>query len=472
MPVAHILFVYLISVLLVFLPSFGLAKMFQKSGVASWKAYIPFYNTWVMQELSERPKHWVFWQLIPVVGWFITPGIFIEFVKLYGRFGFGEHVLAALFAPFYFPYLGYNDKVHYIGLKGARLYKKPGWREWVDAAIFAIVAATLIRTFVFEAYTIPSSSMEKTLLINDFLFVSKFSYGPRIPNTPLSIPFVHNYIPGTHMKSYSEALQLPYIRWFSSPVERGDVVVFNYPEGDTVINRDDYQSAHPFYQKIREDGNGDPVAGRKRVLDDPKQFPLAVHPPDKSDNYIKRCVGIPGDMLQVRNDEVIVNNQPQASPPKSMMLYNVVTTTPNLDAELMKENYGVDLYKDAQQNGAPGNYLMNLTQDAKTKMKEAGLIKEISLQPLPVQQVFPYDEAHRNWNIDNFGPIWIPKKGVALKLDFLPKGRSYDATIYADDPAAPTATHVGIRTRTVDAGAVLQLDLPASGGQAIWLRPR
>src|SRR5215217_5021441 len=263
MPFSHILTVYLISILIVFLPSFGLAKMFQKAGVASWKAYVPFYNTWVMQDLAKRPKHWVFWQFIPVVGWFISPGIFKEFVKLFGRFTLGEHTLAALFAPFYFPYLGYAPKIRYIGPEGAKHYKKPGWREWIDAAIFAIVAATLIRTFIFEAYTIPSGSMERTLLINDFLFVSKFSYGPRIPNTPLSIPFIHNYIPGSQHKSYSELIKLPYIRWFAAPVKRGDVVVFNFPAGDTVVNLPDYQSGHPYYQLIRELGRGDEAKGRE-----------------------------------------------------------------------------------------------------------------------------------------------------------------------------------------------------------------
>src|SRR6476661_5240804 len=124
MPAYHLFIVYLISVLLVFLPSFGLAKMFQKAGVEQWKAFIPFYNTWVMQGLANRPKHWVFWQLIPVVGWFITPGIFIEWVKLFGRFSFGDHTLAALFAPFYFPFLGYNDKVRYIRHEGVRWYVK------------------------------------------------------------------------------------------------------------------------------------------------------------------------------------------------------------------------------------------------------------------------------------------------------------------------------------------------------------
>src|SRR3954453_582710 len=287
MPLSHILIVYFISLLIVFLPSFGLAKMFQKAGVAQWKAFIPYYNTWVMQDLAKRPKHWVFWQFIPVVGWFITPGIFIEFVKLFGRFTLGEHTLAALFAPFYFPYLGYSPKIHYIGPEGAKRYKKPGWREWVDAAVFAIVAATLIRTFVFEAYTIPSGSMEKTLLVNDFLFVSKFSYGPRIPNTPISIPFIHNYIPGTSLKSYTSIVELPYIRWFPAPVKREDVVVFNFPAGDTVINLPDYQSLRPYYSVCRELGNGDINKGRQIVLGNPDEYPLAIHPPDKSDNYIK-----------------------------------------------------------------------------------------------------------------------------------------------------------------------------------------
>src|SRR5918993_2045707 len=299
MPLSHFLTVYLISTLLVFLPSFGLAKMFQKAGVPQWKAYVPFYNTWVMQEVAKRPKHWVFWQFIPVVGWFITPGIFIEWVKLFGKFTLGQHTLAALFAPFYFPFLGYDDKTRFIGAEGAKRYHKPVWREWVDAAIFAIVAATLIRTFIFEAYTIPSGSMEKTLLVNDFLFVSKFSYGPRIPNTPLSIPFVHNYIPGTSRKSYSETLKLPYIRWFASPIKRGDVVVFNFPAGDTVINLPDYQSAVPYYDVIRaKDFGGNTAEGRKFIMNNRDMYPLAVHPPDKTDNYIKRCVGVAGDSLQ------------------------------------------------------------------------------------------------------------------------------------------------------------------------------
>lgn len=421
MPFSHILTVYLISILIVFLPSFGLAKMFQKAGVATWKAYIPFYNTWVMQDLAKRPKHWVFWQFIPVVGWFISPGIFIEFVKLFGRFGFGEHTLAALFAPFYFPYLGYSDKVRYIGPEGAAHYKKPGWREWVDAAVFAIVAATLIRTFIFEAYTIPSSSMEKTLLVNDFLFVSKFSYGPRIPNTPLSIPFVHNYIPGTSMKSYTTAVKLPYIRWFESPVKRGDVVVFNFPEGDTVINLPDYQSFHPYYTLMRELGGGDMAKGRQIVLSDPERYPLAIHPPDKTDNYIKRCVAVAGDTLSIRKGIVYINSVAQDFPSHSLMPYLVETKGQLLDEEIMKEEYNVDLSNPEQFGVAgPNKYVMNLTAEAAGKLrKNTSLIENMTMQVEDTAYYAPQMSNYvfeHGWTVDKFGPIWIPKKGSTLVL--------------------------------------------------------
>ncbi|MGZ5191849.1 MAG: signal peptidase I [Flavisolibacter sp.] len=420
MPLSHILIVYLISVLIVFLPSFGLAKMFQKAGVPSWKAYVPFYNTWIMQDLAKRPKHWVFWQFIPVVGWFISPGIFIEFVKLYGKHSLGAHTLAALFAPFYFPYLGYSTKVHYIGPEKAKLYKKPGWREWVDAAVFAIVAATLIRTFIFEAYVIPSGSMRKTLLTNDYLFVSKFSYGPRIPNTPLSIPFVHNYIPGTNKKSYSELIKLPYIRWFSSPVERGDVVVFNFPAGDTVINLPDFQSFKPYYDEIRKIGEGNSDLGRQIILSAPDEFPLAVHPPDKSDNYIKRCVGVAGDTLSIVNGVVHINSQRAPVPETVVMSYIVEMKDGRQADESEMRERGIELYPDEESPDfrlLPGNSIwINLTENEYKIMENHPDVKSITPDFSNNYFIFPYDSSNYKWTIDNFGPIWIPKKNSTLQL--------------------------------------------------------
>jgi signal peptidase I len=389
--------------------------MFQKAGVPAWKAFIPFYNTWIMETLARRPHHWVFWQFIPVVGWFISPGIFIEFVKLFGKFSVGEHTLAALLAPFYFPYLGFSNDVKYIGPEAAKNHKKSVSREWFDAAIFAIVAATLIRTFIFEAYTIPSTSMEKSLLVNDFLFVSKLSYGPRLPNTPLSIPFIHNYIPGTKWKSYSTAIKLPYIRWWASPIKKGDAVVFNFPAGDTVINAEGFQSAIPYYDIKRRAAAGS--SEDQMILSDHKNYPLAVHPPDKADNYIKRCVGIADDIVEVKGNIVYVNGVKQELPPNSELNYIVYTNGQYFDPDLMKEEYGVE--PDEYSMGSkPGEYKMLLTAKAKDKMLSNGFAKQIFLDTTLIgsrEEVFPYDSYHK-WTRDNFGPVWIPKKGSTLNL--------------------------------------------------------
>lgn len=423
MPAYHLFIVYLISFLLVFLPSFGLAKLFKKAGRESWKAYIPFYNTWVMQDIAQRPKHWVFWQFIPVVGWFITPGIFIEFAKVFCRFSFLDHAAAALLAPFYFPWLANNKDARFIGAEGVRKHKKPGWREWVDAAIFAIVAATLIRAFVFEAYTIPSSSMEKTLLIKDFLFVSKFSYGPRIPNTPLSIPFIHNYTPVFNTKSYSTAIELPYIRWFASPVKRNDCVVFNFPLGDTVIHAEGFESFNPYYDVKRKAMSGDIAS--QNYLNDPAQYPLVVHPVDKTDNYIKRCVGVAGDTIKIIDGIVYISGQPAYVPPSSATYYIVKTkNNAQLSADYLRDaGIRISTQSDGDFISISANtYLVNLTVSESEIIKKlpviepSSVVRDLVYTGAESTKLFPYFDSTHNWTIDNYGPVWIPKKGVTVTL--------------------------------------------------------
>jgi signal peptidase I len=406
----------LISLVLFILPSFGSYLLFRKANQPAWMALVPVYNTYLMLKIAGRPIYWFFIQFIPVVGWFITLGILVEFIKVYGKFKFIEHVLTVFTAGLYFIYVGLDPKSKYIGPEQARKHKKGTPREWVDAGVFAVVAATLIRTFVFEAYTIPTGSMEKTLLINDFLFVSKFSYGPRIPNTPMAIPFVHNTLPITNTKSYVEWIHIPYTRWFASPVKRGDVVVFNFPAGDTVIDRPEFQSLHPYYDVMREVGRGNVDSGRQVLLSDPDQYPLVIRPVDKEENYIKRCTGIAGDTLQIKNQVIYINGHAQPFPPASETYYTVTTKGQPLDEGVMKDEYDVDINGDeVRPIGPPNQYDMLLTWQAKEKMERSGLAQSIVPDIDSTQDVWPHVPGY-HWWMDNYGPFWIPCKGCTLNL--------------------------------------------------------
>jgi signal peptidase I len=416
---AHqILILLFISLILFILPAFGLFFMFKKAGIPGWLGLVPVYNSYEMVRLSKRPIYWFFLQFIPIVGWFITLAICVEFVKTFGKFRFYQHALTVFTLGLYFLYVGLNKKDKYIGADAAKKYKKSAAREWIDAGIFAVIAATLIRTFVFEAYVIPTPSMEKTLLVNDFLFVSKFSYGPRIPNTPIAMPFVHHTMPIFDMKSYVEWIHIPYTRWFPSPIKRNDVVVFNFPDGDTVINKEGYQSEQPYYQVARMLGNGDINVGRPLILNDPDDYPLIIRPVDKQENYIKRCIGIAGDTLQIINQIVYINGKATPLPEYSETNYIVTTGGQQLDETVMKDEYDVDINngEEFQQTGVPNRYAMLLTSVARDKMLKSGLAKNIAPYLDSSRMVYPYD-AQYNWTMDNYGPIWVPKKGAKLTLN-------------------------------------------------------
>ncbi|MEP6616770.1 MAG: signal peptidase I [Ginsengibacter sp.] len=403
----------------------GLYGMFRKAGIAPWKALIPLYNTWCMVNKMKLSRVWFFLQLIPIAGQFITIWICIKFVEHFGRFSVLHHA-ATVFIPFiYFPYLGYSKNERYAGATVVGNYKKSGLREWVDAAVFAIVAATLIRTFVFEAYVIPTPSMEKTLLVNDYLFVSKFSYGPRIPNTPVAMPFVHHTIPGLNVKSYVEWIHIPYTRWFASPVKRNDVVVFNFPVNDTLINdEENFGSKVTYYQEIQNRMLGEHISeadARARVWDQYGDI-IVTRPVDKRENFIKRCVAIAGDTLQVKNMELYINNVKQPFPVYHEFRYLVTTTAP-LDAdELIK--MGIKFYPDEPEknevNIIQNNfYEINMTDGEREQLRKLPSIKEIKPEDhSPADEsarVYPFVAAY-NWSEDNYGPMWIPKKGATISL--------------------------------------------------------
>lgn len=402
----------------------GLYGMFQKAGITPWKGLIPFYNTWCMVEKMQINKIWFFLQLIPIAGQFVTIWIFIKFVEHFGRFGLGHHILT-VFVPFiYFPYLGFSDNERYAGTAVVKNYKKGSIREWIDAAVFAIVAATLIRTFVFEAYTIPTPSMEKTLLVNDFLFVSKFAYGPRIPNTPLALPFMHHTIIGGNSKSYVEWIKIPYTRWFAKAVDRRDVVVFNFPVNDTLINDYQYGSQTTYYQVIQERMMEEHISenlARQRVQD---QFGdmIITRPVDKRENFIKRCVAVAGDTFQIINKIVHIDGIAQPLPPHHEFNYFVATTSP-LNPDRLNEVGIQDNVDDRNKNqvNLVGNnaYIISMSDSEKASLEKFPMVSSIESAPLrsvdKSPYLFPFD-ATNGWTVDNYGPLWIPKKGESIQL--------------------------------------------------------
>ena len=284
--------------------------------------------------------------------------------------------------------------------------KKSRSREWVDAILFAVIAATIIRVFFIEAYTIPTGSMERSLLIGDFLFVSKVNYGPRVPMTPVAFPFAHHTMPLTGTKAYWDGVQWKYRRLPGlSEIKRNDVVVFNYPQGDTValeIQDVDY------YKMVRSEG-WDAIN---------KHYTVVSRPVDKREIYIKRCIGIAGDVISMKDGLVSVNGKPEKLKSTGQMTYAVTFKTADINFSVF-EDLGFNISEDINQS-SPNTYSFTGTEpmmDKVSKLDFVQSVKEVT-QPEGYQEkdVFPFDPK-RNWNADNFGPILIPKKGMTVQLD-------------------------------------------------------
>ena len=303
--------------------------------------------------------------------------------------------------------------------------------EWIDALIFAVVAVTLINIFIFQNYKIPTGSMEKTLQIGDHLFVSKLKYGPKIPNTPLSFPFAQHTMPLTvNTKSYLNWIQWPYKRLKGfTHVKNDDIVVFNFPEGDTVLVQ--YQ-ADSYYLQLRRVAKNDFEAGngrfgrplqsfdyymgmaRKNVL---AQNEITVRPVDKRDNYIKRCIAIPGDTLRIINTQVHINGKPQKQYPGIQYRYLVQTDGSRINTRTLEK---LKIYKEDLHDWGNGLYEIPLIAANAEEFQKLGNVRSVQkkIRPQGVydDEIFPHDERYP-WNVDNFGPLWIPKKGVTINID-------------------------------------------------------
>lgn len=293
-----------------------------------------------------------------------------------------------------------------------RGYKESGKKnaiiEWIDAIVFAVIAASIIRIFFIEAYVIPSPSMEKTLLVGDYLFVSKTAYGPRVPNTPLSFPFVHHSLPFTNnmKKSFLTWIELPYKRLAGfGEVKRNDVVVFNFPEGDTVALNNQDQS---YYQLVRLYGR-DYIWSHSEVI---------ARPVDKQENYIKRAVGVSGDSLKVVNGRLYINNKPSYVAKGQQSSFYIKTNGRPLGDALF-ENLGIspeDMQYDPEQSAYTVLTTFENVAQIK-KLENVVFVTELIDTDTKNSEllIFPHNKNFK-WTQDNFGPIWIPKKGATVKL--------------------------------------------------------
>ena len=396
----------------------GIYAMLKKAGVPANKAIIPIYNTWEVVKLCNISKVWFWIQLIPILGQFVTLWISILFVMHFKRVGLLHHTLTVLVPFIYLPYIGFSENEKWYGAEALTHYHKSASREWIDAAVFAVVAATLIRTFLFEAYVIPTESMEKTLLVNDFLFVDKVTFGARIPQTPLSFPFVHNTLPGSvTTPSYLQWIQLDYKRLPKiRDVKRNDVVVFNFPAGDTIINLPEFGSKIPYYDVLRSpEFNGD----REKLK---AQYPILVHPIDKTDNYIKRCVGLPGDIIQVKRSQLWVNGAPAYVAPNAQTEYLVVTNGKQIPEDYIQDTLGINIGEATMDfqpvDGRLNTYKINMTVGAANSLRKLDFIKSVDFyEENTLGYTFPNDLLNFPWTIDNFGAVRIPRKGDLITLN-------------------------------------------------------
>ena len=301
--------------------------------------------------------------------------------------------------------------------------------EWVNAVIFATVVATLVHIFVFQMYVIPTSSMEKSLLIGDYLYVSKVTYGPQMPNTPLSFPFVHHTMPFSQTKkSFSEAIKWPYHRLKGlRPIRRNDVVVFNFPAGDTVATK---QPNSDYYTLCFYDGR-EAVNRNKALYGD-----IIYRPVDRRENYVKRCVGLPGDTFSIVKNDIYIDGVKQPRP-KHMQLNYLVKTNGRYLANSDFERWGISVddripldisSENARTNlaswGITPNpdgsmnpvYELPLTQARIAQMRKDPSIEQIVEEPgFLGGQTYPLVTSN-TWTRSDYGPVWIPKKGATLKL--------------------------------------------------------
>ena len=399
----------------------GLWFVFEKAGEKPWKALVPVYNIVVWIKICGKSWKWYIYFLVPALNIFTFLLMVVETAKVFRRYGFWEQFFAVVFPWVYLPIVGLSPKMEYHDPKIDPPAKVGEVRDWLDAIVFAIVAAVIIRGYTCELYNIPSSSMEGSLMTGDYLLVSKLAYGPRVTMTPLALPLMHNTIPGTadKVESYLDWLQLPYHRYPGlTKVKRYDAVVFNFPAGDTTLKASP-GNLYTYYDAVRNNS--------QELLRDG----WFVRPLDRRTNYIKRCIGLPGETLQIVDQQVFIDGKPIATPKDAQTTYGFLTNSRGLPPQLVQQELdriGLS-YQDIENAGpyfvdSTGVLLaydvpLNKRQlYALQQWAQAQGVRIVADTMIATDDInlFPHRRGQMQ-SVDNFGPVHIPAKGEVIGLN-------------------------------------------------------
>ena len=378
----------------------GTWKLYKTAGRKPWEALIPVYNAIILMKIIGRPTWWTILLFIPIINLIMFPVIWVETLRSFGKNSSLDTFLTIITLGFYIYYINYTQKLNYKAERNLMPENKTA--DTISSLLFAIIVATIVHTYFIQPYTIPSSSLEKSLLIGDFLFVSKINYGARVPMTAIAAPMVHDSLPFTKKLSYLSKPQLPYFRFPGfEKIKNNDIVVFNWPR-DTLDNM-----YHP--SNIRID-----------------------KPRDKKTNYVKRCVGIPGDSLQIRDGIVFIDGKELILPERAKPQYSYEAVydgkTP-IDFEYLLKDLNVTDGAGFKNNTRDTIIINALTFDGAKRLKNVPGILSVTrvIHKSSEDGTFPdfkdgKSSLTNDWNSDNFGPIYIPREGktVALNIKTLP----------------------------------------------------
>ena len=432
--------VIIISIIQVAGFQLGLWTIFRKAGLKGWLSIIPVYRTWLwLRKVIDRPWWWMIFWVMPFIGVFMVYYMIWDTIRCFNKRSYLYLIPGTFFYFFYLPYLGLSKKETYTPRAELPEFKKSWARGWGDAIIFAVAAAFIVRSFIFELYTIPSSSMEGTMMVGDYLAVSKHHYGQRIPQTVFALPFMHHTLVLTKtVPSFVDWIELPYMRLpGTTTVKNNDPIVFNYPDGDTVIiemqDRSYYAIVRDFEEimnakteltranelAMRYGRNIDAATLRSRFAGKSghdvvhELYTVKYRPVDKRENYVKRCIAIHGDKLEIKDGVVYINGKKAPVPEKRQFCYQVPGG--GISARTIKKMRinAQDVYTDPI-----GDQYLYLSDEQAATLNSMGKILQLRIEPKGTysSEIFPHDPRYK-WNRDNFGPLVIPEKGATVPLN-------------------------------------------------------